>query len=164
MNSSKPPWWKGHRGEGYVVVQGLLFALILMGPQNAPGMPAWPGALASASLPAGIALIVFGVAVVVVAFNHLGENLTPLPRPRDAGTLVTTGLYRFVRHPIYFGVIVMALGWVLCVQGLLTLLYAAALFVFFDIKSRREEQWLRERFREYADYQQRVRKLVPFIY
>ncbi len=164
MKNPKPPWWKGHRGEGYVVAQGLLFALILMGPQNAPGMPAWPDALAMASPPAGIALIVFGVAVVSVAFYHLGENLTPLPKPRDAGTLVTTGLYRFVRHPIYFGVIVMALGWVLCVQGLLTLLYAAALVVFFDIKSRREEQWLRERFPEYADYQRRVRKLVPFIY
>ena len=58
----------------------------------------------------------------------------------------------------------MALGWALYVQGWLTLGYVVALFVFLDAKSRREERWLAERFPAYADYQQRVRKLIPFLY
>ncbi|RPI93163.1 MAG: isoprenylcysteine carboxylmethyltransferase family protein, partial [Chloroflexi bacterium] len=45
-----------------------------------------------------------------------------------------------------------------------TLIYAGLLFVFFDIKTRREERWLARKFPEYAGYQQRVRKLIPFIY
>ena len=57
-----------------------------------------------------------------------------------------------------------AFGWAGVVQGWLTLLWALVLLVFFDIKSRREEAWLLARFPAYADYQRRVRKLLPFIY
>ena len=55
-------------------------------------------------------------------------------------------------------------AWALLVQGWLTLGYAALLFVFLDFKSRREEQWLAEKFPAYGDYQRRVRKLIPFVY
>ena len=58
----------------------------------------------------------------------------------------------------------LAFGWALFVQGWLTLGYAALLFAFFDIKSRKEEAWLLARFPDYARYRQRVRKLVPFLY
>ena len=61
-------------------------------------------------------------------------------------------------------VILVGLGWALFVQGWLTLAYALAIMVFLDIKSRREEAWLMERFAGYADYRRRVRKLIPFIY
>jgi protein-S-isoprenylcysteine O-methyltransferase Ste14 len=58
----------------------------------------------------------------------------------------------------------MALGWALWVTSWLTLGYAMVLFVFFDIKSRREEQWLKAKFSGYAAYQKRARKLIPFVY
>jgi protein-S-isoprenylcysteine O-methyltransferase Ste14 len=65
---------------------------------------------------------------------------------------------------MYGGGILMAVGWGLWVHGWLTLAYAVLLIVFVDIKARREERWLRERFPEYAAYARRVRKLVPFVY
>ncbi len=95
---------------------------------------------------------------------NLGKNLTLLPKPKDNAELVQAGLYRWVRHPIYFGVIVLALGWGLTQQTLLVWIYVLVLMIFFDIKSRKEEQWLCERFPEYPKYQGRVRKLVPWIY
>ncbi len=158
------PWWKGHRGEWYVAVQGLLFLLIAFGPRSAFGLSPWPQSAAGLTHAAGLALLALGFAVCAVAALHLGNNLTPLPHPKDDATLVTGGLYRLVRHPIYFGVLLLAFGWALFVQGWLTLGYAALLFVFFDIKSRKEEAWLTARFPEYAAYRRRVRKLVPFIY
>jgi protein-S-isoprenylcysteine O-methyltransferase Ste14 len=94
----------------------------------------------------------------------LGHNLTPLPRPKDDATLVVTGAYRLVRHPIYSGLTAMAFGWGMWVHGWLTLGYALLLFAFFDLKSRREERWLMEKFPDYAAYQRRVRKLIPFVY
>ncbi len=78
--------------------------------------------------------------------------------------MVEHGAYRWVRHPIYSGLILGALGLALLRGGILSLLYALILFIFFDIKSRKEESWLREKYVDYADYQQRVRKLIPFIY
>lgn len=163
MTSPKHPWWTGRRGEWYVVVQGLLFAVILFAPRTAFGL-AWPAALTEASRLAGGVLIALGGVVSLMATFHLGANLTPLPHPRDNATLVVGGLYRLVRHPIYCGVILMALGWALFVQGVLTLAYAAVLIVFFDLKTRREEHWLMRHFPDYADYRKRVRKLIPFVY
>jgi protein-S-isoprenylcysteine O-methyltransferase Ste14 len=61
-------------------------------------------------------------------------------------------------------ILLTALAFALSVQGWLTLFEAAALAVFFDIKSRREEVWLGEHFPNYEDYRRRVRKLIPFIY
>lgn len=158
------PAWKGQRGEWFVVVQALLFVVILLGPRNFAALPAWPTALAGVAEAAGLLLIAIGGVVCLVAVLNLGANLTPLPRPKDDCRLVVSGLYGIVRHPIYFGLIAAAFGWALFVQGWLTLGYALLLFLFFDIKSRREEAWLMERFADYADYRRRVRKLIPFIY
>jgi protein-S-isoprenylcysteine O-methyltransferase Ste14 len=65
---------------------------------------------------------------------------------------------------MYCGVIIAALGWVLVSRGWLTLGYVLAACVFVDVKVRREEKWLLERFPAYAAYQRRVRKLIPFVY
>jgi protein-S-isoprenylcysteine O-methyltransferase Ste14 len=77
---------------------------------------------------------------------------------------VVTGPYRLVRNPIYSGLIFGAFGYALWVNGWLTLGYALLLFIFFDIKSRKEERWLAEKFPDYGAYQQRVRKLIPWVY
>lgn len=162
MNTSKTPWWKGPRGEWYVVTQALLFVLILWGPRDVPGL-SWPiwGTVSSST---GIALMVLGLALSVAAALNLGSNLTPLPHPKDDASFVASGPYRVVRHPMYGGVILLALGWSFHVEGLLTLGYTALTILFFDIRTRCEEAWLMQRFPEYAVYRMRVRKLIPFIY
>ena len=99
-----------------------------------------------------------------MASLRLGKSLTPLPHPRDDAELTINGPYRLVRHPIYSGLIMASPGWALWLNGWLTLVYALMLFVFFDIKSRREETCLTTRYRDYAAYRQRVRKLIPFVY
>ncbi len=160
---SAHPWWKGRRGEWYVGMQAVLFGLVIFGPTGT-GLPAWPSPLAAIATPLGLALVAIGGLIAAAAALKLGPNLTPLPHPKDDSTLVDTGLYGLVRHPIYCGLILAALGWALYVQGWLTLAWALVLLVFFDIKSRREEAWLLARFPAYADYRRRVRKLIPFLY
>jgi protein-S-isoprenylcysteine O-methyltransferase Ste14 len=65
---------------------------------------------------------------------------------------------------MYCGTILAAIGWALVARGWLTLGLALVGFVFVDLKARREEQWLLEKFPSYADYRRRVRKLIPFVY
>ena len=148
-------WWKGRRGEWYVALQAVLIAIILFAPKTLSGLPQWPES--SAGLYLGGAFIVAGMAVVLLAALHLGSNLTPLPHPKDNARLIVTGLYRLVRHPIYCGVLLMAIGWAIFVQGWLTPAYSAMLVLFFDVKSRREEAWLTQLFPDYLDYQLPVR-------
>ncbi|MCX6539254.1 MAG: isoprenylcysteine carboxylmethyltransferase family protein [Acidobacteria bacterium] len=158
------PWWKGARGEWLVVAQVVLIGLVFLGPRTVVGQPAWPFPFPNACPVMGGVLMVVGGVLFVAGFIRLGRGLTPLPYPKDGARLVQTGPFALVRHPIYSGGLVLGLGWALYVQGWLTLGYVVALFVFLDVKSRREEKWLRERFPAYATYQQRVRKLIPFVY
>ena len=157
-------WWKGTRGEWYVVVQIVLVVLIAVGPRTWNGWPSWPfpgGRLVSL---AGLALLVGGAGLAVGGAAKLGATLTPLPYPAANAVLQETGVYRVVRHPMYCGVILSGFGWALLSHGWLTLGYVLAGCVFIEVKVRQEEKWLLERFPGYSAYQRRVRKLIPFVY
>jgi len=152
------PWWKGKRGEWYVVIQFALCGLVTFGPRM------WSFDQTALVSIVGIALLLSGVLLFVTGALRLDANFTVVPYPKDQVTLIETGPFQFVRHPMYSGAIFLALGWALWVHSWLTLGYAMLLFVFFDIKSRREEQWLQAKFSGYAAYQKRVRKLIPFVH
>jgi protein-S-isoprenylcysteine O-methyltransferase Ste14 len=160
----RPPWWRGSRGEWLVVAQVLLIGLVFLGPRRVHGQPEWAFPFPRACLTAGVALMVAGGALFLAGLLRLGRGLTPLPYPKDGAELVQTGPYALVRHPVYAGGLVLALGWALGVRSWLTLGYVAVLFVFLDLKSRREEAWLAQKFPAYPAYQRRVRKLIPFVY
>jgi methanethiol S-methyltransferase len=156
--------WAGARGQGYVVVQIVLIALVLLGPQSWPALPEWSATVARIALPAGIALLVLGVGLIVSGIVALGRNLAAVPRPKQGATLVQRGPYRIVRHPMYTGAILIAFGWALAVAGTLSLVYACMVVGFLAVKTAREERWLREELTGYAEYERRVRRLIPFVY
>lgn len=151
-------WWKGKRGEWYVVIQFALCGLVTFGPRM------WIFDQTALESIVGASLLLGGGLLIVTGGLRLGANFTAVPYPEDQATLIETGPFQFVRHPMYCGAIFMALGWALWVHSWLTLGYAMVLLVFFDIKSRREEQWLKAKFSNYDVYQKRVRKLIPFVY
>lgn len=158
------PWWKNRRGEWYVIVQGILLILVLVGPKSLPGLPRWSGGATLGVTLLGLALTGAGGLLLTTALLRLGANLSALPHPVPGASLVAAGPYRLVRHPIYAGIILAALGWGVLNRSTLGVLYALALFIFFDLKSRREEFWLRQTLPDYDAYRARVRKLIPFIY
>ena len=160
------PWWKGTRGEWYLAVQGLLLALIAIGPLLPAGPlgARWPLALARPAWLVGLLMMLAGLALGGAGLLGLGRSLSALPHPKDDAEFVEAGAYRLVRHPIYAGLVLGAAGWALVTASGLTLLLALVLLVFFDIKSRREERWLMAKFPAYAAYRRRVKKFIPFVY
>ncbi len=157
---SQTSWHKGPRGEWYVVVQVALMALVFLGPRGAPD---WTFPRSMFGTGGGLFLILAGAVLLGSGIYNLRKHLTPLPHPREGASLIVTGPYRIVRHPMYGGGVLLALGWGLLVHSFLTIGYALMLFIFAQFKFRREEQWLVEKFPQYAAYQKRVRKLIPFI-
>ena len=164
MATQGAPWWKGGRGEWYVAGQMALLALVAFGPRSLDGSPRWSFAGNEVVSLLGVALLLAGGWLVLGAAMTLGARLTPLPYPRSGGTLAESGVYRVIRHPIYGGLILGAFGWGLLCRSWLTLGFAALLSVLLDRKSRVEERWLLDHYSGYADYQRRVRRLVPFLY
>jgi protein-S-isoprenylcysteine O-methyltransferase Ste14 len=151
----------GRRGEGWVVLQAVLLLVIFvagfLGPQ-------WDGALRAVGVALGLVLMVVGFGLVAGGILALRRQLTPLPRPVPGGRLIEDGVFGLVRHPIYGGGILAAIGWGLVMASLPALVGAVALAVFADLKSRREEAWLAEQFEDYAAYSSRTRRLIPWIY
>lgn len=149
------------RGTGWVVGQFALLGVIAL---LAFLTPPWPDGARTALRVTGGIVALAGAVLAVAAARELGPSLTPFPRPSRRGTLVDTGPFRVVRHPIYTGGLLFCLG-VSLATGILTLAASAALAALWAGKLRVEEAHLVERFPEYAGYQARVpARLVPGVY
>ena len=139
----------------FVVVQFLLMGAYLASPE------AWRLTLPEALRYLGLVLALAGVGALAWAFKALGRNLTPFPTPKAGGWLVAEGLYRWVRHPIYSAVLLIALGWGLFSQSGWRLVLFVALWMLFWTKSRYEERLLLQRYPEYERYRHRTGRFWP---
>jgi len=111
---------------------------------------------------AGLLLTVGGVALACRARYLLGRNWSSEVQIKQGHELVQAGPYRYVRHPIYTGLLLAFLGTALKVGDWRGLLAVAIVLASFWYKLRHEERWLLEHFgTPYADYMQRTRALVP---
>lgn len=146
-----------HRTIGwlFVAIQAVLLLGLIFGPTGS----AWPGPPWLRLL--GMALIVAGLVIIAAAALGLGSALTATPVPTKSGQLTTTGLYRFVRHPIYSAVLTITLGLTIRSRSWFALALAVAIVVFFSAKARWEEARLAERYPTYAAYAARTPRFVP---
>lgn len=119
----------------------------------------WSPALAGG----GLALVALGIAFAIWARVHIGRNWgTPMSLKQDP-ELVTSGPYAYVRHPIYTGVILAMLG-----SALVSIWWIPAcllFFVYFVWSAKTEEKIMLEQFpARYAEYMQRTKMLIPFVW
>lgn len=147
----------GDRRTAWLLVLGqfLLLGLIVLLPRG----DTWtlPVAVARAAQVATAA----GVILMVVAAAALGRGLTAAPLPNAHAELRTGGLYHFVRHPIYTGLLLSAVALTLTSGNLWTTSACLALVVLINVKARWEEQHLAQRFPGYAGYAARTPRFIP---
>jgi protein-S-isoprenylcysteine O-methyltransferase Ste14 len=111
----------------------------------------------------GAVLFACGIALAVWARLHLGRNWGMPMTQRAEPELVTSGPYRFVRHPIYSGLLIAMLGTVL-VDNLLGLIVVAVLVGYFYYCGTVEERNLTATFpKAYPEYKSRTKMLIPFL-
>lgn len=110
-----------------------------------------------------IFMCMMGLVILVLAFMQLNKSLSPFPTPKENGQLVTNGLYKYVRHPIYFAVICGAIG-VSLYQGSITLwIVTILLTLLFYFKASYEEGLLVRQYPDYEIYQTQTKMFIPFI-
>lgn len=144
-------------GWAFVGVQAVLLAALIVLPTG----NRWP--TPAALIVFGGVLIGLGLVAVAIAGLRLGPSLTPTPVPTAGGALVTSGLYQFVRHPIYTGVLLIVVGLIIRSGSLLTLAVGLVTFWFFNVKAQWEEAQLAERYPDYPAYAALTPRFIPRI-
>lgn len=113
----------------------------------------------------GLALFVFGMTIALVAVGTLRLNYHSTLVIRENHKLVTHGIYRYVRHPVYLGVIIAIIGIPVYASSLYGLMIMIALIPVILNRIRLEERLLTEEFGDaYLEYKTTTKKLIPFIY
>lgn len=147
-------------GWAFVGVQFVLLAIIIFVPdRTGPESLTWEWSTTTITLLT--AVIWFSVAVMVVAALGLGRGLTPVPLPNEHAQLRTDGLYRFVRHPIYSGLLMFAIAMAIKSGSVVVSGAAVVLAVLINFKAHWEESRLAQRFPDYPEYAARTPRFVP---
>ncbi|MCJ7739132.1 MAG: isoprenylcysteine carboxylmethyltransferase family protein [Anaerolineae bacterium] len=113
----------------------------------------------------GLTLIIIGLSVMVVGQVTLRRNYSGTVLIREDHQLVTHGIYRFTRNPIYLGGIIVSAGLPVYTASLYGFLASLVLIPLILNRIRLEEELLTAEFPDaYQEYRKRVKKLIPFIY
>jgi protein-S-isoprenylcysteine O-methyltransferase Ste14 len=114
---------------------------------------------------AGLAITVLGLGFAVWARVHLGKNWSSRPTIRVGHTLVRTGPYRFVRNPIYTGLLVGYTGTAIVIGAFWACVLIIFLLAAFLMRIREEEKLLLGEFgEEYEKYRREVKALIPYLF
>jgi protein-S-isoprenylcysteine O-methyltransferase Ste14 len=112
----------------------------------------------------GVVLCVAGLAFCIWARFTLGRDWSGVVTLKGGHELVVHGAYALVRHPIYTGLLTMFVATVIVLGHVAGIVAAPFVFVSIWIKLRHEEKLMLKQFpKEYAGYQQRVKRIIPFI-
>ncbi len=142
-------------GWGLVAVQAALIVGIILVPVGDDWpLPAWVATTATALTWVGGLLIVWAVLV-------FGRGVTPSPVPSNKARLRTRGPYRWIRHPMYTGVMALMAGSALARRSVGAAALWVVLVAFFVAKARWEEDRLVETYPGYRDYRDRTPAFVP---
>ena len=116
--------------------------------------------------PSNFALLIFllgcGFGLYTVKHNQLG-NFNITPEIKQNASLITTGAYRYIRHPMYFSVLLMMLGIVVSKPTILSFVIFVLLIITLFMKAQKEEMLWMERSCEYKTYMRHTKKIIPFI-
>lgn len=107
-------------------------------------------------------LTLIGIGIVLIAVVQLKTNLTAFPTPKANGTLIQAGLYKYMRHPIYGGIILSTIGIGLFTGSLWQLSIGMILWILFYFKSSYEERLLANTYIDYSNYQSTTSRFFPF--
>jgi len=102
-------------------------------------------------------IIIIAFIIMLVSIKDLGRNLSPFPRPKNKSNLVTTGIYRFTRHPMYYSLIFISIGVFIIKLSIYYLFLTISLALLIKFKIALEEKYLINKFKNYLLYKNEVK-------
>ncbi|WP_292389423.1 methyltransferase family protein [Methanosarcina sp. UBA5] len=115
--------------------------------------------------PVGYLLLIFAFILFIMANKEHGSTnklkLNASPRPNNSAKLVTSGVYAYIRHPIYSSFIQMSFGIAFLIGTSASIAVAVISLVFYYLKSRYEEKLLIQKYPDYNLYKERTGRFIP---
>ena len=105
----------------------------------------------------GFLIIIIAFIILLISIKDLGRNLSPFPRPINNSNLVTTGIYRFTRHPMYYSLIFISFGVFITKLSIYYLFLSISLGLIIKFKIALEEQYLNNKYKNYLVYKNEVK-------
>jgi protein-S-isoprenylcysteine O-methyltransferase Ste14 len=106
-----------------------------------------------------------GILLIAAGLLKLNwQSFSVFPEPRPDGRLETKGIYAFIRHPMYAGVLLTGLVLVVEFPSFFRILSLGILSLVIILKIQKEEAWLEEKYPEFKDWKSRTNRLIPFIW
>ena len=105
----------------------------------------------------GFLIIIIACIILLVAINDLGRNLSPFPRPKNNSNLVTKGIYRYTRHPMYYSLVFISLGVFITKLSIYFLFLSTSLVLVIKFKIALEEKYLNNKYKNYLLYKNKVK-------
>ena len=105
----------------------------------------------------GILIIIIAFIIMLVSIKDLGRSLSPFPRPINNSNLVTSGIYRFTRHPMYYSLIFISIGFFIIKLSIYYLFLTISLALIIKFKIVLEEKYLMNKFKNYLLYKNEVK-------
>ncbi len=147
-----------HLSIGYIALQ---FCILLIAPiENSIRQPHISQFQRAVALIVGLGGLLLGW----LSFRALGRNFRVFAAPRRSGTLVTTGVYSKVRHPMYVAAILIFLGYWLFFNSLISIPLWVTFSALYVIKSIREERILSDHYPQYENYMRRTWRFIPYVW
>ncbi len=104
-----------------------------------------------------------GILLIISALFQLRQSISPFPTPSKNASLITSGIFKYIRHPIYSGIVLLFMSIGVYYGSVYKILIAFLIFGVLYLKSIHEEKLLLERFPEYLSYKHRTGRFFPNI-
>ena len=102
-------------------------------------------------------LITLALIIIVFSAKDLGKSLSPMPRPKENSKLITSGIYRLFRHPMYYSLIIISFSFFLKSLTIYNLILSILLTFIISNKIKIEEEYLTKKFHNYTSYKNEVK-------
>ena len=112
----------------------------------------------------GVVMLVLGALITLIAVLQLNVNLSPFPSPLPGSKLIANGVYKFIRHPIYTGIMMAFFGFAIIADSGYKLAITLTLSLLFYFKTIYVEKRLMEMFPDYSEYKQRSGRFFPKLH
>lgn len=116
------------------------------------------------SFSAGVTLFLAALTIRGIAIRALGEKYAHQGKYLESFTLVSDGIYKYVRHPIYFSNLLLAVACPLMLNAKYSFALSALYIVFTLVGMFKEESRLLSRFPEYREYASKTKRFIPGVF